>query len=187
MTARNRGHDHDLPDVQVVLVDGPDDVKPGTVDELTKLLDELVRGGAALGWIAPPTANEVAELLQALAAGSAEGDAALALAHVNRELAGVGYWRRYERPTHRPQADIEKVAVSPAAHRRGIGRALIETLVTEAATASVEQLTADLRADNHASLALCTSLGFREYGRLPDFVAVGEDRYDKIMVVRDLR
>lgn len=185
MTARDRGHDP--PEVEVVLVDGPDDVKPGTVDELTKLLDELVRGGAALGWIAPPTANAVAELLQALAAGSAEGDAALALARVHGELAGVGYWRRYERPTHRPQADIEKVAVSPAAHRRGIGRALIQALVEAASTASVEQLTADLRADNHASLALCTSLGFRQYGRLPDFVAVGEDRYDKIMMVRDLR
>lgn len=103
------------------------------------------------------------------------------------ELAGVGYWRRYERATHWPQADIEEVAVSPAAHHRGIGRALIETLVEAASTASVEQLTADLRADNHASLALCTSLGFREYGRLPDFVAVAEDRYDKIVVVRDLR
>lgn len=185
MTARERGHDP--PEAEVVLVDGPDNVKPGTVDVLTKLLDELVRGGAALGWTAPPTADEVSELLKALAAGSAEGDAALALARVNGELAGVGYWRRYERPTHQPQADIEKVAVSPAAHRRGIGRALIQTLVEAASNACVEQLTADLRADNHASLALCTSLGFREYGRLPDFVAVGEDRYDKIMVVRDLR
>jgi hypothetical protein len=30
-------------------------------------------------------------------------------------------------------------------------------------------------------------LGFREYGRLPDFVAVGARRYDKVFCVLDLR
>lgn len=170
-----------------MLVDGPDDVEPTTVSELTQLLDGLVRDGAALGWIVPPTASEVADLLNDLAAQSAAGDAAVALARVHGVLAGFGCWRRYERPTHRPQADIEKVTVRPAVHRRGIGRPLLHVLVEAASAASVEQLTADLRADNHPSLALCTSLGFREYGRLPGFVAVGEDRYDKIMVVRDLR
>lgn len=84
-----------------MLINDPDDVEPSTVSELTKLLEELVTGGAALGWIVPPTASEVADLLNDLAAQSAADDAAVALARVHGVLAGFGYWRRYERPTHR--------------------------------------------------------------------------------------
>ena len=55
------------------------------------LLQDLVRGGAALGWIDPPSTSEVAVLLERVAAGLEDGDAALVMAWAGTDLAGLGY------------------------------------------------------------------------------------------------
>ncbi len=73
------------------------------------------------------------------------------------------------------------------AQGRGIGRALTAALVDDARQAGVEVLTLDARGDNAHALRLYRTLGFREYGRLPDFVAVGERRYDKVFCMLGLR
>lgn len=163
------------------------DLDDATLAAASTLLADLVRNGAALGWVDPPEPAEVADLLTAVADDAQVGDAALVLAHDGERLAGLGYWRRYARPTHRPHADLEKLAVAADHQRRGAGRALTEALVAAARAAGVEQLTLDLRGDNAAALALYASLGFRVYGRLTDFVAVGAMRYDKVFCVLDLR
>jgi ribosomal protein S18 acetylase RimI-like enzyme len=167
-----------------------------------RMLDSLVRGGAALGWVEPPAAAEVAALLRSVAAGAGEGNASLWAAYSPgpvpaagsgpgqpspRHLVGLGYWTRYERPTHRPHADMRRIAVAPRAQRQGVGRALTQALIASARAARVEVLTLDVRADNAAALHLYQSLGFTEYGRLKDFVAVGSRRYDTIMYALDLR
>ena len=100
---------------------------------------------------------------------------------------GLGYWLRYERPTHRPHADLEKVAIAASAQGLGAGRLLTAALVDSAREAGIEVLTLDARGDNANALHLYRTLGFREYGRLPDFVAVGEKRYDKVFYMLDFR
>ncbi|MGE7437485.1 GNAT family N-acetyltransferase [Kitasatospora sp. NPDC001175] len=152
-----------------------------------KILTDLVRGGAALGWVEPPSRDEVSELLDHVISAVHAGDAALRAAYLDRRLVGLGYWLRYARPTHRPHADLEKIAVDAAAHGRGIGRALTAGLVADARRAGIEILTLDARGDNSNALHLYRSLGFSEYGRLPDFVAVGTGRYDKVFYMLDFR
>ncbi|MGW6209659.1 N-acetyltransferase family protein [Streptomyces sp. NPDC055089] len=152
-----------------------------------RILADLVGGGAALGWVSPPSRNEVAELLGHVISAARAGDAALRAAYLGRRLVGLGYWLRYARPTHRPHADLEKIAVDAAAHGRGVGRALTAALIADAREAGIEVLTLDARGDNTGALHLYRSLGFTEYGRLPDFVAVGELRYDKVFCMLDLR
>lgn len=152
-----------------------------------RILADLVAGGAALGWVEPPSRDEVAKLLDDVVAAVRAGDASLRAVHAGRELRGLGYWRRYARPTHRPHADLEKVAVAGGAHGRGVGRALTSALVADARERGIEVLTLDARGDNTPALRLYRSLGFTEYGRLPGFVAVGEDRYDKVFCMLDLR
>ncbi|MGW6708012.1 N-acetyltransferase family protein [Streptomyces sp. NPDC054956] len=158
--------------------------------EAHRILAELVAGGAALGWVEPPAPDEVAELFEGVLAAVRAGDAVLRAAYLGDgrgELVGVGYWQRYARPTHRPHADLEKVAVAAGAHGLGVGRALTAALVEDARRAGIEVLTLDARGDNARALGLYASLGFTEYGRLPDFVAVGERRYDKVFCMLDLR
>ncbi|MFB8144232.1 GNAT family N-acetyltransferase [Streptomyces parvus] len=152
-----------------------------------RILAELVEGGAALGWVEPPSGDEVAQLLGRVASEAAASDAALRAAYLGRRLVGLGYWRRYARPTHRPHADLEKLAVDVSVQGRGVGRALAAALIADAEEAGVEVLTLDARGDNTGALGLYRSLGFGEYGRLPGFVAVGELRYDKVFQMLDLR
>ncbi|GGT04284.1 GNAT family N-acetyltransferase [Streptomyces chromofuscus] len=152
-----------------------------------EILADLVSGGAALGWVEPPSRNEVASLLGDVLAAARSGDAALRAAYLDGRLVGMGYWLRYARPTHRPHADLEKIAVDAATHGRGVGRALTAALIADAREAGIEVLTLDARGDNTRALHLYRSLGFTEYGRLPDFVAVGERRYDKVFSMLDLR
>ncbi|MET9095075.1 GNAT family N-acetyltransferase [Streptomyces cyaneofuscatus] len=152
-----------------------------------RILADLVGKGAALGWVEPPSQDEVAELLARVASEAQASDAALRAAYLGRRLVGLGYWRRYARPTHRPHADLEKLAVDTAVQGRGVGRALAAALIADAEKAGIEVLTLDARGDNTGALNLYRSLGFSEYGRLPDFVAVGERRYDKVFQMLDLR
>ncbi|GHE96982.1 hypothetical protein GCM10018772_21430 [Streptomyces fumanus] len=151
-----------------------------------RILAELVAGGAALGWLEPPSRDEVARLIGHVASAARAGDAALRAACLGDRLVGFGYWLRYARPTHRPHADLEKVAVDAAAHGRGVGRTLVAALIADARRAGIETLTLDARGDNAHALRLYRSLGFTEYGRLPDFVAVGERRYDKVFCMMKL-
>jgi len=153
----------------------------------TRLLGELVAGGAALGWLEPPAHSEVSDLLAHVAAAEPTGDGALRAAFADGRLVGLGHWLRRTRPTHRPHADLEKLAVSRAAQGRGVGRALTDALIADARRARVEVLTLDARGDNADALRLYRAMGFVEYGRLPDFVAVGERRWDTVLCMLDLR
>ncbi|MFD4027537.1 GNAT family N-acetyltransferase [Streptomyces sp. NPDC058576] len=152
-----------------------------------RILADLVAGGAALGWVEPPSHDDVAELLGRVVSEARASDAALRAAYLGRRLVGLGYWRRYARPTHRPHADLERLAVDASVQGRGVGRALASALIADAEEAGIEVLTLDARGDNTGALELYRSLGFSEYGRLPDFVAVGERRYDKVFQMLDLR
>jgi ribosomal protein S18 acetylase RimI-like enzyme len=165
---------------------GPGGLTGAELADATTLLARLVAGGAALGWVDPPTSAEVTALLRDVWT-AAPGDAALAVATDDSRLAGLGYWRRYDRPTHRPHADVEKVAVAPDAQGRGVGRRLMTELIAAARSAGVEVLTLDLRGDNERAAGLYESLGFQRYGRLPRFVAVGDRRWDKLFYALDLR
>jgi ribosomal protein S18 acetylase RimI-like enzyme len=169
-------------------------IAPASVDEAARwagpaheLFDRLVRDGAALGWVQPPTRAEVADLLTDAAAAAARGDGGLRVAVADHALAGLGYWLRYRRPTRQPHGDVERVAVDPRWQGRGVGRALTSSLVDSARAAGVEQLTLDVRGDNVRAARLYESLGFRRYGVLEDFVAVGDDRFDTLFYAIDLR
>ena len=165
----------------------PEQLPHSVLDQAAALLQGLVRDGAALGWVDPPSAAEVADLLHGVVADVEGGDAALTLVWSGSQLAGLGYWKRYVRPTQRPHADLEKVAVDPRHQGRGVGRALTADLIAAAAEANVEVLTLDVRGDNIRAARLYESLGFSRYGLLERFISVREMRYDKILMSLDLR
>ncbi|WP_221327464.1 GNAT family N-acetyltransferase [Actinoplanes sp. L3-i22] len=166
---------------------GPAGLPDADISEISSLVGSLVAGGAALGWVTPPSSSEVAALLGDVIAGIATGDAALAVAFEPAGPVGFGYWQRYARPTHRVNADIEKVAINPKFQGKGLGRTIMSALIEAAVTASIETLTLDVRGDNLRAAALYESLGFRRYGTLDRFVAFGPARYDKLLYALDLR
>jgi ribosomal-protein-alanine N-acetyltransferase len=68
------------------------------------------------------------------------------------------------------QAEIESLAVSTTARRRGIGRSLCEALMQWARMRGASRALLEVRMSNHTARALYESLGFHE-------VAVRKDYY----------
>ena len=168
------------------VVTGPSSLA-AIVPALMEMFGELVRQGAALGWTAPPSSSEVFKLVESLVTAP-EGEVSAVIAEVDHVVAGFGYWRRYQRPTHRPHADLERMAVGQPFAGAGVGRSLLRRLIEQARISGIEQLTLDFRGDNQAAERLYLSEGFTEYGRLANFVAPEDGRrLDKVFHVLDLR
>ena len=67
------------------------------------------------------------------------------------------------------EADVMNLAVIPQARCKGVGRALVETLVKELAAIGVTSLTLEVRASNETALRLYDRLGFVQVGRRPGY------------------
>lgn len=139
--------------------------------------------GGAVGWLTVPPDDEVHRWLT----GLLDAGARLAVAEQDGEVLGCGAWRRFDGGALERMAELKKLMTMPATRGRGVGRALIQALVQDAALAGVELLTLECRGNNHAALHLYASLGFVVTGRRPDAVAVGDQRFDQVLLHRDLR
>ncbi len=65
-------------------------------------------------------------------------------------------------PSGSGDADIQTIAVAPAARRNGLGRTLVTAMLAEAATRGASQVFLEVRADNPNARALYESLGFEQ-------------------------
>jgi ribosomal-protein-alanine N-acetyltransferase len=63
-----------------------------------------------------------------------------------------------------PQAELESIAVAAGSQRRGVGRMLLDGLLSELRTAGVIEITLEVRASNDAALAFYRRAGFVETG-----------------------
>lgn len=83
-------------------------------------------------------------------------------------FASYGEFRSF--PGYRHTVE-HSVYVAPDAHRRGLGRRLLEALIARAEAQGLHVMVGGIDAANDASLALHRALGFEETGRMPE---VGE-------------
>ena len=65
-------------------------------------------------------------------------------------------------PRGASQADIQTIAVAELARRRGLGRALMTALITEARERGAREVFLEVRADNPGAIDLYLSLDFEE-------------------------
>jgi ribosomal-protein-alanine N-acetyltransferase len=73
------------------------------------------------------------------------------------------------------------VAVAPAERRRGVGRALVQDLLSYAAEHDARKVLLEVRASNLAAVALYEALGFSRLGVRSRYYADGEDAIDMIL------
>lgn len=78
------------------------------------------------------------------------------------------------------EAEIVKVATSPAYRRRGAARAAIERLISESAGNDIRRMLLEVRESNTSALGLYKSLGFREYSRRKNYYS--SPREDAILM-----
>jgi len=85
-----------------------------------------------------------------------------------------------------PVCDVLSLAVDPAARRRGIGRALLAELLTQAWSAGAERVLLEVAADNEAALALYAAAGFDTVRRRVGYYAgpEGPGSVDALVLAR---
>ena len=157
----------------------------------TSMTDELARQshaligavtglGGAIGWMSPPTRAETDQWLAGVFASIAAGDGALCTAWRDGRLVAMGAWLRDQVPYFRHLAELVKIMVDPRARGAGLGRLVTRALIASAAAAGIETMILGVRGNNHLAIQLYAELGFVEWGRLPDVIEVGDERYDDV-------
>lgn len=157
------------------------------VDAAHRVVQGVMELGGAVGWVHVPDRAETAAWLDEIAAEVAAGRTRAALVSTGGELAAIGRWTWYAKPAVAVNAEVLQVMVHPGARGQGLATLLVGALVDDARSAGVETLTLDVRGNNHAAMALYEAHGFAVAGRLPDFVAVGDERWDRVIYRLDLR
>ena len=168
-------------------LDWPEHAGPELHAAIYRVVSAVMETGGAVGWIAVPTEPETARWLAEILADARAGRARLATVGAGGRLEALGRWVWYPKAAVSVNAEILQVMVHPAARGQGLARQLVSALVNDAREHGVETLTLDVRGNNHVAMSLYESLGFVVYGRLPDFVAVGAERWDRVLYRLDLR
>jgi ribosomal-protein-alanine N-acetyltransferase len=84
----------------------------------------------------------------------------------------VGYGGVYHLP---PDSDIQTIAVAPHAHGRGIGKAILNTLIAEARMRGCTSMLLEVRSDNEAAINLYRNHRFEPISQRSDYYAPGVD------------
>jgi ribosomal protein S18 acetylase RimI-like enzyme len=148
--------------------------------EVHEVVTAVVALGGAVGWLAVPEPAETAAWLDDQLARAARGDGAFAAVRRHGRLAALGLWRRFPDAVVRQNAEIRKVMTHPDVRGNGLARVVMTALTEHARDEGIEVLLLDARGNNHAAHALYESLGWRRCGSIPDFIAVGDERWDRV-------
>jgi len=144
------------------------------------LIGAVTALGGAIGWLSPPSRAETDEWLAGVLASIAAGDAAMCAAWLDSRLVAMGLWRREEVSYFRHMAELIKIMVHPQARGGRLGGRVTQALIASAADAGIETLHLGVRGSNHLAIQLYEEAGFTEWGRLPDVIEVGDERFDDV-------
>jgi ribosomal protein S18 acetylase RimI-like enzyme len=154
--------------------------------EIHRVLHDVAELGGAIGYLSPPTKAETDAWLDETLAAVRSGNAALAVALVDQRVEATGLWRRRPDIVFAHSADIEKVMAHPHARGLRLGHLIVTALIDSAKDAELETLALGVRGNNHGAIELYEQLGFHEWGRQPNAIEVGNERYDDVRMSLDL-
>jgi ribosomal protein S18 acetylase RimI-like enzyme len=158
------------------------DRDPEQAAQVHRVVAAVAALGGAVGWLTVPDRAESDAWLHSVL----DSPARLGVVRVGGRIEALGYWVRLAADVLARNAEIRKVMVHPEARGLGLSRTLMRGLLDDATEADIETVILDVRGNNHGALRLYESLGFEEYGRLPDFIAVDEHRFDRVLLRKGL-
>jgi phosphinothricin acetyltransferase len=134
---------------------------PSDIPSITRVYDQAVREGTASFEILPPDEAEMARRFESLQAG----DYPYLIADIAGTVVGYAYAGPYRaRPAYRWTVE-NSVYVDVTAHRRGLGRALLDRLIAESEARGFRQMIAVIGdSANASSIKLHRAAGFRMVG-----------------------
>jgi ribosomal protein S18 acetylase RimI-like enzyme len=170
---------------KALMLAGPGD--EAALDEVAEILAAAVGRNEALGLAGPLSAAEYRGYLARLMAQAAAGDAGLGVVlDSHGSILGTAQWTRSSYRTRRVLAEMDRVCVVPPARGLGVGRMLVDLMTGDAADHGIELLGLEVRGNNHGAIALYETCGFHRSGLIPNAVAVDADRYDVVLMHREL-
>jgi L-amino acid N-acyltransferase YncA len=131
------------------------------IPAITRIYAHAVKYGTATFELEPPDEAEMLRRFEKLRAGPFP----YVVAELDGAVAGYAYASLFrERPAYRFTVE-DSIYIAPEMHRRGIGRALLMRLITEAEAAGFRQMIAVIGdSANTASIAVHRSCGFKDAG-----------------------
>jgi L-amino acid N-acyltransferase YncA len=162
-------------------------IRPARFDDIpaiTRIFRAAVLEGTASSEVEPPDEAEMRRRFETIT----HGRYPYLVAELSGRVGGFAYAFAYQptRPAYRYSVE-DSVYVAPDAHRRGVGRALLEALIETCADQGFRQMVAVINDwDQIASLWLHRALGFIVCGTI-HAVAYKHGRWiDSVVMQRDL-
>jgi ribosomal protein S18 acetylase RimI-like enzyme len=148
--------------------------------EIHTVVHDVVAAGGAIGYHEPPTRERISLWLDGVLKQVRDNDAAFTTATVDGTVRAIGLWRRGSTAVFQHRAEIQQIMAHPSARGLGLGKRVVQGLIDHAREAGLEILTLGVRGNNHGAIELYESLGFQECGRMPNAIAVGDERWDDV-------
>ena len=144
------------------------EIRPAAHDDLpaiTAVYRQAVLEGTATFELIPPDLAEMTRRFEALRSAGFP----YLVAATENEVVGYAYAGAYRpRPAYRFTVE-NSVYLAPTSHRRGIGTALLQKLITESEGRGYRQMIAVIGdSANHGSIGVHAKCGFRMIGTHPD-------------------
>ncbi|WP_346132435.1 GNAT family N-acetyltransferase [Lentzea roselyniae] len=172
-----RNYDRPMPEIELRWLTEADDQRRA---EIHTVVHDVVAAGGAVGYHEPPTFERISQWLDDILKQVRDGNAAFATAVVDGVVQAVGLWRRGSTAVFQHRAEIQQIMAHPAARGLGLGKRVVQGLVEHARENGIEIVMLGTRGNNHGAIELYESLGFRECGRMPNAIAVGNERWDDV-------
>jgi acetyltransferase len=138
-------------------------------DALGVLLQDVVGGGASVGFLPPLGAEEARAYWESVAAALEDGGRRLWIGRAaDGNIVGTVQLDLAGHANGRHRAEVIKLIVLSSARRRGIGRALMEATETEARSLGRTTLVLDTR-QGDPSEALYRGMGWQPAGTIPRY------------------
>ncbi|GAA3658770.1 hypothetical protein GCM10022267_51120 [Lentzea roselyniae] len=166
-----------MPEIELRWLTEADDQRRA---EIHTVVHDVVAAGGAVGYHEPPTFERISQWLDDILKQVRDGNAAFATAVVDGVVQAVGLWRRGSTAVFQHRAEIQQIMAHPAARGLGLGKRVVQGLVEHARENGIEIVMLGTRGNNHGAIELYESLGFRECGRMPNAIAVGNERWDDV-------
>lgn len=144
------------------------------LDELAGVLEDVVAGGASIGYMAPFSHADARKAFESFAANVAQGRRLLLAGFLDGALVGTVQVILAAPPNQPHRGEITKLLVHRSGRRRGVAQRLMERAETEALTEGKTLLVLDT-ADDTAE-RLYSRLGWTLVGVIPGFALFPDGR-----------
>jgi acetyltransferase len=145
--------------------------------ELVELLQDVVGGGASLGWTQLPSTKEARNYWTQVLEAVGRGERMLFVATDNHVCAGAIQVALTPRQNARHRGEVQKLMVHSQYRRRGTGQALVAALEKAALARGLTLLVLDVRSGDDAE-RLYKRCGYTYVGSVPGFAQSANGSFD---------